>query len=429
MIPATHTGITRTTSYKVVLPFYLYAGLAFLAASVLLFFSTTAFTQHYFHPRTLAITHIMALGWGTMIILGASHQLVPVLIEGKLYSNVLAYLSFGFAAVGIPVLCYGFFVFSFNGLTQAGALCIIAAVLFYIINIGISMVQSGRENVQAVFVFTAMLWLLITIIVGYFLLFNFTHTILSKDSLHYLPLHAHLGIIGWFLLLVMGVASKLIPLFLISKYQNREMLWWVFGLTNFALISFIVFFLFFESSLLYFIPVAAIATALVLFAFFCSKAYKDRLRKKVDNPVKISLLSVIMMGLPLLALAALIGISLTAVNNYRLVLAYGFCILFGWITAIILGMTFKTLPFIIWNKIYHARAKAGRTPNPKDLFSDRVFKWMCLFYLAGFMLFTAGILTSLVWMLQAGAVLLLLVALFYNGNMWKALAHKPKDNE
>jgi hypothetical protein len=38
------------------------------------------------------------LGWGTMMILGASHQLVPVMIEGKLYSNTLAYLSFAFAA-------------------------------------------------------------------------------------------------------------------------------------------------------------------------------------------------------------------------------------------------------------------------------------------------------------------------------------------
>ena len=104
MFPASsNTSLTKNTSYKVVLPFYIYAALSFLVATIILFFSSSAFLQHYFHPKTLAITHIMALGWGTMMILGASHQLIPVLIEGKLYSNLLAYLSFVFAAIGIPL--------------------------------------------------------------------------------------------------------------------------------------------------------------------------------------------------------------------------------------------------------------------------------------------------------------------------------------
>src|SRR5690606_31345927 len=84
----------KNTSYKVVLPFYGYAALSFLIATILILTNTSAFTKHYFNPQTLAITHTMALGWGTMIILGASHQLFPVMIEGKLHSNLLAYLSF-----------------------------------------------------------------------------------------------------------------------------------------------------------------------------------------------------------------------------------------------------------------------------------------------------------------------------------------------
>src|SRR6185312_2184399 len=132
MFPATtNTGLAKNTSYKVVLPFYLYAGLSFLVATILLIFSTPAFLQHYFHPHTLAITHIMALGWGTMMILGASHQLVPVLIEGKLYSNALAYLSFAFAAIGIPLLLYAFYTFNMQWPAQYGAILINAAILSF----------------------------------------------------------------------------------------------------------------------------------------------------------------------------------------------------------------------------------------------------------------------------------------------------------
>ena len=381
-----NNGLAKNTSYKVVLPFYLYAGIAFLISTILLIFSTPAFLQHYFHPHTLAITHIMALGWGTMMILGASHQLVPVLIEGKLFSNTLAYLSFAFAAIGIPLLVIGFYQFDFGWPTQLGAILINGAIIFYLINIGVSMIKSKKENVHAVFVFTGTLWLMITIIIGLLLVYNFTYNILSQDSLSYLPLHAHIGIVGWFLLLVIGVGSRLIPLFLISKYDNTKILWWIYGLINFSLISFIVFFLFFKITWLYLLPLLSITTSIILFAYYCYKAYRQRIRKKVDYQVKISLLSVMMMALPLIFLLIVIVLLLFSVANIHLILTYGFCIFFGWITAIIFGMTFKTLPFIVWNKVYHDKAGLGKTPNPKELFNDKIFLAMGVSYLLGFAL-------------------------------------------
>lgn len=427
MFPSSsNNSLTKNTSYKVVLPFYAYAALSFLVATILLFFSSSAFLQHYFHPQTLAITHVMALGWGTMIILGASHQLVPVLIEGKLYSNTLAYLSFVFAALGIPLLIYGFYNFYFGWEAQWGAVLINVSVLFYLINIAISMVKSKNENIHAIFVFTATLWLLITTIAGLFLICNFTNNILSKDSLAYLPLHAHLGIIGWFLLMVIGVGSRLIPLFLISKYHNEKLLWWIYALINFGLITFIITFLYIKISWLYLLPVVAILTSLLMFGYFCYKAYRERIRKKVDDQLKISLLSVLMMILPFIFLIITIVLLLFSIDNPRLVLTYGFCIFFGWITAIIFGMTFKTLPFIVWNKIYHNKAGLCKTPNPKELFSNKIFLLMAITYLAGFILFGSGILLSNEFFLKYASLLLVLAAILYNGNVFKILMHKCK---
>jgi hypothetical protein len=427
MFPGTtNTGLAKNTSYKVVLPFYLYGGISLLTATLLLIFFTPAFLQHYFHPHTLAITHLMALGWGTMMILGASHQLVPVLIEGKLYSNALAYLSFAFAGVGIPLLVIGFYHFDFGWPAQTGAIFINVAILFYLVNIGVSMTKSKHENVHAVFVFTGTLWLIITTMVGLFLIYNFSFNILSKDSLSYLPLHAHLGIVGWFLMLVIGVGSRLIPLFLISKYNNNKLLWRIYGLINFALISFIIFFLYLKIVWLYFLPLIAIAGAILMFGYYCYHAYKERIRKKVDYQVKISLLSVLMMLLPLFFLLIIILWLLISTSNYSVILTYGFCIFFGWITAIIFGMTFKTLPFIVWNKVYHDKAGLGKTPNPKELFSDKIFLGMGIFYLTGFVLFATGILTSNLVILKIASILLLITAILYNGNVWKAITHKPK---
>ena len=424
MIPATVHPIKNTT-HKVVIPFYLYAAVSFLAGTVLLCLSTDAFLQHYFHPKTLAITHVMALGWGTMIILGASHQLVPVLIEAKLYSTALAYLSFVLAGVGIPLLVYSFFQFQFHWTAQAGAVFINAAIVCFLVNVGASMSHSRSGNVQAVFVFTATAWLLVTTLMGLLLVYNFTHSVLPEDSLHYLSLHAHLGMAGWFLLLVIGVGSRLIPMFLISKYNELQRLWTIYGLMNGALLSFVFFFLFSVPAGMYLISILLLVLALLLFGRYCYKAYRQRIRKQVDEQMKISLLSVALMGLPLVFLIVLILLLLLSSANTKLVLAYGFSVFFGWLTAIILGMTFKTLPFIVWNKIYHNKAGLGKTPNPKDLFSSRIFNRMAIVYLAGFILFTAGIFGANTTSLLTGNVLLLAAAVLYNCNLIKMMLHKP----
>ena len=419
-------GSIKNTSYKVVLPFYVYAACSFLVATIFLLTSTEAFTGHYFHPHILAITHTMALGWGTMIILGASHQLVPVLIESKLYSNILAYISFILAAIGIPLLVYGFYVFDMRWPAQWGGWLVVLALLAYMINIAVSMVKSKHESVHAVFVFTATTWLCFTAILGLAQVYNFTSILLPESSLHYLTLHAHAGIIGWFLLLIIGVASRLIPMFLISKYSNVRLLWWIYALINGALLIFVILFLYPGREALLFIPVITVFIAISLFIYYCYWAYKKRIRKQVDEQVKLSLISVVMLLLPVLFLIlVIVTLILTSGEQLNLIISYGFIIFFGWITAIIMGMTFKTLPFIVWNKVYHHLSGLGKTPSPKDLFNNPVFKIMAIAYLAGFIIFTLGILFGNSIVLKLGAIFLLITAVLYNWNVLKVLMHKP----
>ncbi|HEX5653790.1 MAG TPA: cytochrome C oxidase subunit I [Chitinophagaceae bacterium] len=420
----TENHLARNTTHKAVLPFYLYAGLSFLAGTIVLLFSTKAFTQHYFHPHTLAITHIMALGWGTMIILGASHQLVPVLIEGSLYSNKLAYTSFILAAAGIPMLVYGFYVFDMGWPAKWGGRFVLLAILCYIINLATSMVKSNTRNVHAIFILTASFWLFLTAFLGLVLVYNFTYPFLPQESLDYLPLHAHTGVIGWFLLLVMGVGSRLLPMFMVSKYVNNGLLWTIYVLVNSSLLFFLFSFLYFPG-VSYSLPIAAIFLALLLFGYYCYNAFHQRIRRQLDEPMKFSLLSVMMMLLPIIFLASITGWLLTDQLNTKMVLIYGFVIFFGWITAIIFGMTFKTLPFIVWNKVYHQKAGLGKTPNPKDLFNSRVFIIMALTYLPGFILFIIGAYLSDVFVLNFATCFLLLAALLYNWNVIRVILHKP----
>lgn len=414
----------QNTTYKVVLPFYAYAAVSLLAACLLMFFSAGSFTGHYFNPHLLAITHIMALGWGTMIILGAGYQLIPVLIENSLHSEKLAYWSFYFAAVGIPLLAYGFYYFDMGWPAKWGGRLVLIAVLLFVINLVKSIIKSNNRNVHAWFMLAASCWLFITAFYGLVLVYNFTFPIYKRNHIELIPLHAHTGIIGWFLLLVIGVGSKLIPMFMISKYTNTRLLWLIFSLINAALLLFISLYILGVGSGFFMLPVSMILISLVLFASYCFKSYKLRIRKQVDEQMKISLLSLLMMLLPVAVIFLLIGLFVSGRENLRLVLLYGFVIFFGWITAIIFGMTFKTLPFIVWNKVYGKIAGLGKTPNPKELYSEILFKLMSLSYLAGFITFIAGILTIEKTILTVGAFLLVVAAVFYGINAGKVLLHQ-----
>lgn len=417
----------KTTSYKVVLPFYAYAAVSFLVACIMLFTSNDSFEGHYFNPRILAITHMMALGWCTMIILGACYQLVPVLIEGKLYSEKLAYVTFGLAAVGIPLLVYGFFVFNMGAISKWGGRLVLFAVISFIINILTSISKSKKDNIHAVFIFSSMIWLFFTVMIGLTLVYNFTYLLLPKDHLHYLTLHAHVGIVGWFLQLVIGVATRLVPMFMISKYVNKSILWLIFLLINAALVLFVIFFYSLNTiAALSYISITMTFIAVALFVYYCYQAYKHRLRRAVDNQVKLSLFSATVLLVPIILLSIIIGaIILTSTEKTNLVLTYGFLVFFGWLSSIIMGMTFKTMPFVVWNKVYHIRSSIGKTPNPKDLFNESIFRVMAVSFLVGLLSFTIGILGEIDILLKIGSALLVYTSFLYNWNVFKVLNHKP----
>jgi hypothetical protein len=425
--PAANTPNQKTTSWKVIVPFYGYAALSFLVLTLLLLFSTDALKGHYFQPRLLAITHMATLGWGTMIILGASHQLIPVLVDGKLYSDRLANATFWCTAAGIPLLVCSFWHFTSILMMQAGAVLVLAGLLLYTINTALSIPKKRKVPVQVYFLFTASLWLCLTAIVGTLLVLNFTYVIFREPHLHYLRLHAHMGLAGWFLLLVMGVGSRLIPMFMISKYTNDKLLWRVYALINLSLTGFITDSLFSGITPRSFIYLALALAAVLLFVFYCYKAWQQRIRKKIEEPVQLSLAAVALL-LMQLAIAAVLIVQIIYRDQaaLRLTIVYGSLVLLGWTTALILGMTFKTLPFIIWNKVYHHLSGKQATPSPKDLFSMKLVKWQMMFYLPALALFEIGILLLNDYFIKAGAVLLLLTAIIYNLNVGRLISHKVK---
>jgi len=411
--------------YRIVVAHYAVAALCFLLLTVMMLFSVKAFAGHYFHPQILAITHMAALGWGTMIIFGAAYQLIPVVLETGLYSEKLAWTSFALFIPGMIALVYSFWVFVPGIHMQCAGLLLFTAIVLFTVNVYLTAKKKSQDSIQEDFIFSACLFLCFTAALGTVIIFNFTIPIFPQDQLHFLKIHAHLGIVGWFLLMTIGVSSKLVPMFLVSGYQKTKLLSYSYYLIVGALLLFIVDA--FISGITYrTYLIALIGTGgIICYLFFIFKCFRARMRKRIDLPMLNTFFSFILLAIAITVIPFIIYYHLkNDPISSRYSLIYGALLLMGWITALILGQTFKTLPFIVWVKHYEHLTGKVKTPMPADLFNNKLLKMQSICFIAFCLTFIPGCFLMLPGLMYAGLVLLLLTASTYVSNVFIVLFHK-----
>ena len=416
-------------SHHIVIPHFIFAAISFFVLSVLLIFSGDSFSGHYFQPHLLALTHLAALGWGTMIIFGALYQLIPVIFETALFSENIARLTFWLFGAGIILLIFSFWTSNFSLMLPAAAAIVFTSLLLFCINVFMSFKKSKKKNIKSLFIGASAIWLLFTALLGFLIALNYRYVFMGQSHLLYLKMHAHMGLAGWFLLLIMGAASTLIPMFLISHQMNEKKLTYAFYLVNGGLVLLSLDWLFIHGSA--FIPLwgLIVVAGIISFGSYVYESYKKRLRKNLDVAMKHTMLAVASLILPVL-LGLIISQQFISIETkwlWRIVLLYGFSAFFLFISSIILGQTYKTIPFIIWLVVYKDKVGKTKTPLPKELYSEKLAAWQMYFYMLAVLTMILGIILGNVIIIRLGGVFLLITALFYNINMFKIVYHKPKE--
>src|SRR5690606_22610200 len=59
-------------------------------------------------PAGWSHAHLLLLGWGTMIAMGAVYQLINVVLQTKLYSEKLGFIQYAFSVIGVIGLALSF---------------------------------------------------------------------------------------------------------------------------------------------------------------------------------------------------------------------------------------------------------------------------------------------------------------------------------
>ncbi|HSQ66150.1 MAG TPA: hypothetical protein VLM85_23170, partial [Polyangiaceae bacterium] len=212
-----------------------------------------------------------------------------------------------------------------------------------------------------------------------------------------LAAHVHVAIVGWVMLVMVGVAHRLLPMFLIS-HGATERPGWV-AVTCLA-----------AGCALLALPLGpkvrvaggvVIAAGVVAFLVQVAMFHRHRRKRTLDPGLRLA--SAGLLGLAVALVLAPFALS-RGLEDPRLLTEYVFLLVVGGISLFIAGHYYKIVPFLVW---YHRFGSlVGKRPVPKvaDLYSARLAQLNVLAFVAGVLAIAAGISLVSAQLVRVGAL-------------------------
>jgi hypothetical protein len=369
----------------------------------------------------IATTHLFVLGWICTVVMGAMYQLVPVALETKLYSEKLAAWQFLLHVVGCAGMVWMFWSWNLKQVGHFG--CVLTAgVALFVYNLARTLRGVPRWNVVATGVASALGWLLLAVCVGLTIaagkctydsapalapgnpmgpllggLKSVAAFTARFDQIGAMHAHAHLGALGVFVMLIVGISYKLVPMFTLSEVRSRRRATASVALLNVGLLgSFITILLRHPLKCAFGLAVVA---GLVCYGVEMVAILRARKRRALDWGLKYFLTAIGLLA-PLSALALVLawpGLPLTPLTG-QLENVYGFLGLTGVVSFAIIGMSYKIIPFLVWYASYSRQIGVSKVPSLADLYSPAL-------QTAGYWTYLAGLVTTIIAIILANAAM------------------------
>lgn len=406
------SGVTPQLSapLTVIAPYFLLAPLGLLAAGALLFGAESADFEAINHPTTLAITHAVVLGWITTTMFGASYQLGAAVLGGRPLPSWLlrAQLAFHLAGVGIFIVAFRDWDLGF---LRAGSFVLVATIGVHLVAL-VSPLRNARGwPPMRLYLLAGAAGLAATATLGFLWVDALDASRYVVTDLR-ISAHAHLGLVGWLGITLMGVSYQLIPMFNVVNRRKPTLSRVALAVTVGGLSLFVAANLLGMSARAI---AAAGAIVLVGVASWGGDQYlllSARSRRRMDIQGRASYLSLVFLaGTLVLVAIALARAALGDPLLPRLLLAYGAAGTLGWMGIALVGNSYKILPFLIWYHRY--RALAGRQPVPlvSQLYSEGAAHVVIAIHAVAVTTLVAGLLAEADVLTRGAAVLLIASAL------------------
>lgn len=405
--PAEAPRIASANAPSVWLPLlFIMAGLAALCVTAgWLVAEPTLITRYHYGAHAVAFTHVMLLGFALSVLMGVLYQLTPVALDAPLHSERLARWHWWLHVVGVTGMVVMFVRWDMRQLGFFGTVFGLGVGLF-VYNMARTLARVPRWTPVVFGIASSVGWLLLTLLMGLFLVcvkcWPWISPFLPMPQMH---AHAHIGVLGIFILLIVGVSYRLVPMFAISTAQNTRRAWASLVLLNAGVAALGVTILF-QSSWKFAAALTVIA-GLALYGLEVCAILRVRKRVALDWGIR-SFLAGIALFAPLSCIALVLCWPGLPVNEHILQCenVYAVLAIFGVLWMTLLGVLYKILPFYVWFRRYSSDIGRREIPQLPDLYSTRLQAAGCWLHFAGVLCAGSAAASQNISLARAAAVLL-----------------------
>ena len=403
------------------LRFILVGIVALLSGAVWLTVRPDILATYHYNQYVIAVTHLFVLGWISSVVMGAMYQLVPVALETRLHSERLARWHFPLHVVGFIGMVAMFQVWNLKQVGHFGSLVAIGAGLF-VYNLGRTLARIPRWNVVSAGIASSLAWLSMTMLAGLYLAAAKCWSFSPFEAIPQMHAHAHLGGLGFFVMTIVAVSYKLVPMFAISEVQSPRRAIWSIALLNAGLAG--VFVSILLSSPWKFPFSFVVLAGLTLHGLEVTAILRARKRRALDWGLTY-FLSAIALLLPVSLLGIVLAwpkLPVTMLTS-QLENVYGFLAFVGVVSFAIMGMLYKVVPFLVWYARYSKAIGRGKIPSLASLYSSGLQAVSYWLFLSGLVLTTIPTALGHEKGVQAGCLVLLASTLVFVANMGRIHSH------
>jgi hypothetical protein len=317
-----------------------------------------------YHPRMLAVVHLVTLGWISASILGALYVVGPLAFRMPLPAGPADYAVFLGFAIGVAGMVSHFWMDLPGGMAWAAGL--VACMMSYVAG------RALKRLVKAPLPFEARLPLGLALVnvvlaagLGALLAVNKVSPILAVKHLDAVFAHAHLAALGWGTMMVIGAGYRILPMILPAAMPRGL---WVSAsalLLEAGTLGLVWGFLHGGRGL----AVSGLLAVAGIFCFLSRVVWMLRHRRPAPTELRRPDWSVAHAILALACLMAACGLGLyltvaeTSDETLALALAYGVLGLVGFLSQIVVGVLGRVLPLFAWLWGFSDRAYAESPPS------------------------------------------------------------------
>lgn len=375
--------------------YLLFAHLCLLTAFLACAVEPRALLGFYYHPRLLAVVHLVTLGWITGSILGALHLVLPMALRAPLPVRGADRWAFAAFVVGTLGMVSHFWIGEAGGMVWSAVLVVAA-----IARVGWRTVTALR---RAPVPFEHRLPFLLAFGnmvlaggLGIAIGIDKSNDILPGFVLDHVWAHAHLAVLGWATFMVMGAGYRLIPMMLPSAIPSgRDLL--VSTITAEVGLLALVAALFFGSTLagpaaLVFLAGVGSFVGRLLWMRSHPRPRPDQIPRPDFGLRHLAAAFgylIVAIGLGLAILWAPLGRWYTAA-----VTAYGVVGLVGFLAQMVTGVSVRLLPLFAWLRQFAGSGFVDLPPSPHAIVNRPLHRLAFWAWTAGIPALTIGMAGS-----------------------------------